>query len=224
MASQDNYICGTGANDATVGTEAWSNPTNIQADDGTYATVPLTDFNMQSNYIKGSNFSHTVPTGSTILGIKFTFELSRAALAAGTVVIISAKCGKGGTIGGSEKAASEEINTTDTYYTFGGIADLHGLTLSPADVNASNFLAVCSLKVTVTASGNNQCDVCKNTVYYTDIGEIITAVHPPMDQPQAREPAIIVSYFGRPMVELFGRLWPIYSQTRAAKCLQPCFS
>lgn len=36
-----NTLVGTGANDSAVGTVAWTNPTNITADDGVYATVTI---------------------------------------------------------------------------------------------------------------------------------------------------------------------------------------
>jgi len=39
MATQGPNITGTGANDASVGTNAWSNPTNITVNDDTFAAV-----------------------------------------------------------------------------------------------------------------------------------------------------------------------------------------
>ena len=44
MADTGATLPGTGANDATVGTKAWTNPTNIQADDANaaFADVGLT--------------------------------------------------------------------------------------------------------------------------------------------------------------------------------------
>lgn len=147
MASQGPLITATGADDATVGTLTWSNPTNVQANDTVYATAtstqltqPIfisvklvkggtiqgndnadsaattssdvfylygsatdlwgltladTDINASnfgcvfslkwntaspqtSHYIKGTNFSFSVPSGATINGITAELEVHNA--------------------------------------------------------------------------------------------------------------------------------------------------
>lgn len=52
----------------------------------------------------------------------------------------SIKIVKGGTIVGTDKAnTGTELNTTDTYVSYGGSSDLWGTTWTPSDINASNF-------------------------------------------------------------------------------------
>lgn len=72
---------------------------------------------------------------------------------ASAVVFNSVKLVKGGTISGNEKATGA-VTTTDAYYTFGGAADLWGVTLTDTDVNASTFGVVVSLKATGYATIN----------------------------------------------------------------------
>lgn len=168
MASQGPNGAGTGADETSVGTVAWSNPGNITAEDGSYATATLTALNEQSHYLKASNYGFTIPTGATIDGVEFEFLASKTAFT-GDIVCESAKIGKGGTIGGNEKAASEALTTTDTWILFGGPTDTSGLTLSSTDVNATDFLAVLSCKMTSGGpAGNAQCDHVRVTVYYTE--------------------------------------------------------
>src|SRR3989344_7524296 len=72
-------IAGTGANDATVGTEAWETPEEITVagggDDGAYADTGVMAKSEVSNYLKATNFGFAIPDGSTILGI--TVEIDR---------------------------------------------------------------------------------------------------------------------------------------------------
>ena len=102
--------------DSSVGTEAWSNPTNAEAADGSFATAWV-----------GSISAYFGPNGTGVADE-------------------GAKLVVGGTIVGSLKL-SNLIGTpsygnypaTLTYITYGGPTDLWGQTLSPSDVNASNF-------------------------------------------------------------------------------------
>jgi hypothetical protein len=50
--------CGTGADDATVGTQAWTNPGNITADDASAAVAAVLGAT-QTHFLKGTNFGAT---------------------------------------------------------------------------------------------------------------------------------------------------------------------
>ena len=65
---------GTGANFASIGTNAWTNPTNITASDDTYATNATAG---ETQGLRGSNLGYAVPSTATILGI--TVEVERKA-------------------------------------------------------------------------------------------------------------------------------------------------
>jgi len=46
---------------------------------------------------------------------------------------------KGGTVQGNNKATGTELTTTDTIISYGGSSDLWGVSLTPTDINSSNF-------------------------------------------------------------------------------------
>ena len=57
MADTGWVLAGTGANDNSFGSVAWSSAGNITGDDNSDATVALGDeFASTSNYLKGTNY------------------------------------------------------------------------------------------------------------------------------------------------------------------------
>lgn len=132
-------LTGTGANDATIGTQAWLNPTNITTDDTDNASVALNGSagTPTSQYLTATNFGFSVPVGATILGVTASFNRKRDALG-GVVSDNAVKLVKGGTVTGDNKAG-QSWSTTQSTQTYGGPIDLWGTGLTVADVNASNF-------------------------------------------------------------------------------------
>jgi len=63
----------------------------------------------------------------------------------GAVTFGTVKLVKGGVVSGDNKAAGT-LTSSFTDYTFGGPTDLWGLSLDPADANASNFGVAVSLE------------------------------------------------------------------------------
>lgn len=125
---------GTIVNDNSYGTEAWSNPSNAAASDNSYAIVTIVGVGaVSSNYLKATNFGFSVPSGATILGITVTKEGYFSGSGGGNS---NARLVKGGTPSGDVK-----INGfgAESVITVGGSTDLWGLTLTPADINDSNF-------------------------------------------------------------------------------------
>jgi len=59
---------GTMADDATVGTVAWSNPDRAKSLADGNATAVLSSLGV-SHYLKATNFGFSIPTGATIDGI-----------------------------------------------------------------------------------------------------------------------------------------------------------
>jgi hypothetical protein len=167
---------GTGADDATVGTVAWSTPTNAQgAVNSTYAQASnsTAGTSPQSHYLKLTNFGFSLPVGATIVGIKVAF--AGAAMDSGspddatqkqttdTVV----KLVKGGVVSGTNKARADATWAT---VAFGGDADLWGLALTKADVEAANFGVVISVTLfkdsSALGSAVAKVDAVEITVYY----------------------------------------------------------
>jgi hypothetical protein len=130
-------IAGTGVDDASTGSVAWSNPGNVTADDASVATAVLPGPHDLSHYLKATNFGFAIPVGATINGIEATVE--RSSDGAGIQVDSIVSLVKGGVIGAVNRAVFTSIPGSSTAKTFGSPSDLWGVTLTPADVNAANF-------------------------------------------------------------------------------------
>jgi hypothetical protein len=155
-------IAGTGANDATVTGTGWTNPGNVTADDGSYATVTVA-LNAHSQYVKGTNFGFAVPGGATIVGIVAEVERN---VPAGNAIDFSVRLFKAGVATGSDLAAYS-WPATDAVATYGSSSELWGTTWTPADVNAATFGVGISVKGHSAFAVNPQVDYIKITVYYS---------------------------------------------------------
>jgi hypothetical protein len=174
MSSQGPLNAGTVADDSSVGTVAWSNPTNAQgAADTVYATIAVNG-PMTGHYLKATNFGFTIPSGATINGVVVEFRRSdsNGILTDGTIKLV-----KGGVVSGTNKSAGATWPTSDTWNSFGGTTDLWGLTLTDTDINSSTFGVVLSPTISGLTSGFTpaQVDAIRITVYYTASGGTITA-------------------------------------------------
>ncbi len=164
MATAGPNICGTGADDAAVGFITWNNPSNITADDSSYATLS-TIATGQTHWIKATNFNFSLPsTTSSVDGI--LVEWKRKGSAAACIRDNSKKLVKGGTIQGSDLSASANWPTTEAYESFGGSSSLWGLTFTYTDINASNFGAV-SQGLCLANGQTASVNCCRITVTYT---------------------------------------------------------
>jgi hypothetical protein len=151
--------CGTGADDSSVGSLAWTNPGNITASDNTYATGagPGT-----SHYLKATNFGFSIPSGATINGIQVEWERKSTG---GGCTDSSVKIVKGGTISGTDQSAGATWSTTESFVSFGGSSNLWGTTWTDTDINASTFGAV--LSFTTIGPTTQSVDSCRITITYT---------------------------------------------------------
>lgn len=142
MAVTAYKFAGTGANDASFGSQAWSNPGNIVSDNGSDATAAEGDHT--TNYLKGTNFGFTstdIPVGSTIDGIELEYERFQEE---GIAVIENnrLRAVKGGSVIGSNVSGMNMILWsvgTPEVITEGGATNLWGTTWTQADVTASDF-------------------------------------------------------------------------------------
>ena len=125
-------------NDAAIGDNDWTNPTNAEAADGVYATV--TEGNIDSHYLKVSGFGFSIPAGSTIKGVTVKITRHGSTGGASSGADGSLLLAKAGVLGGTDKADTVTAWTgTDTTITYGGSFDLWGNTLAPSDVNNTGF-------------------------------------------------------------------------------------
>lgn len=164
MASSGPNSPGTLANDATVGTIAWTNPGNAAASDNVYATSSSSGA-FTTNYLKATNFGFSIPVGATIDGI--LVEVEKSGNGTTTKFDNSLKLVKGGVIGGTDKTTVDTWPLSDTYVSSGSSSDLWGETWTAADINASDFGFSISAKNTGSSAQTIYLDHIRITVYYT---------------------------------------------------------
>ncbi|MBI5057011.1 MAG: hypothetical protein HZB61_10395 [Nitrospirae bacterium] len=155
-------------NEASVGTIAWASIPYAATPDGNYAFVTL-DAGQISNYLKTTDFKFNIPTTATIKGVlvkvKAYAEATVAAQALKNVKLV-----KAGAISGNNNGNGGSIQTTPIEHSFGSSIDLWGLSLTPADVNASSFGCVVGVE---SAAGANDTETYIEsiaiTIYYNTI-------------------------------------------------------
>jgi len=140
---------GTGADDASLGTVAWSNPANITSSDNSRASASVGDASI-SHYLKATSFGFSIPSGSAINGIVVEYECHNTASAGGAVVEDnSIKLVKGGAISGDDKGDGTDwpfLAASESYLTKGSSSDQWGLSWTATDINASDFGCAISAK------------------------------------------------------------------------------
>ena len=155
-------IAGAGASVDTGSSPAWGTPGNIPASDDSDATMGDSSAISSSDDLKGSSFGFAIATDATIDG----FEVAVEGAGFGTVNIIYVTLGKDDSTLGTPLTPSQALTSSDAVYTFGGSAELFGLSWTPAEVNASTFQA----RIRVSTGGAFQSasiDAMWVRVYYT---------------------------------------------------------
>ncbi len=115
---------------------SWNNPTNSLSSNDTYATASLFLNGQQTDALRVATFGFTIPSLATVNGV--TVEIERKSSMTNTIkdYIISIRKG---TTDSNNKSTAAFWSTTESYVTFGGPADLWGLTLTPDEVNETTF-------------------------------------------------------------------------------------
>jgi hypothetical protein len=172
-------ICGTGANDASAGTEPWNNTGNITVDDAAFASPNGTQWanGEFTNYLMATNFGHAIPAAATIHGVEtrhqvkesygFPLKLARISVVIGGVVK-------------DTNILPGEVDTTNAWvdYDYGSASELWGEAWTAAIVNAAN--TGCVLQSVKRAFGNatHECDAVWMKITYQDCA--CPADHPPV--------------------------------------------
>jgi hypothetical protein len=133
---------GSSINDASYGNLSFSNPGNASGSDNSRASanVLATLLTGTTNYLKATGFNFSIPPGASICGIRVEIEKRAGGLSlAAWIRDDRVQLIKGGVITGNNQAIASDWSGTEAYHTYGGITDLWGTTLDPADVNASDF-------------------------------------------------------------------------------------
>ncbi len=151
MATYGPNSPGTTGNNASVGSISWGTTDNAKVSDNSYATAALL-VTQQSHYLSCSNFSFAVQSGDTIQGI--TVEIERKAGLSVGISDANIRLMVGGVPAGDNKSAGAAWSTTEAYVSFGGAADLWGLTPTFSQLNASNFGVLISCVGDATDTGS----------------------------------------------------------------------
>jgi len=154
---------GTGSNVEGVGTIAWQNPNNIQETGTPSAKVKL-NISQISNYLQGTNYDFSIPSGATIDGIEV--EIRRQGSIAGIKDNIVSLV-KGGSVVGKNKATDDDWSNSLENVNYGGSDDLWGETWTADEINDENFGLVVSVKSNVTEEKIIYVLHMQITVYYT---------------------------------------------------------
>lgn len=148
MASTVATFPGTGADDAGVGTIAWSDPGNVTAEDGATVNAVLATGEI-THYLLATNFGFSIPSGSTINGIVVSWRKQGAF----SVMDHRVRIIKGGVIGSTDKASISPWSSSLANTSYGtGTTDKWGETWTAADINAATFGA--AIAATEPGSGN----------------------------------------------------------------------
>jgi hypothetical protein len=131
------------ANDASIGTVAWTDSDSVLESDDFCAKAVFASAGI-TQYLKVSGFGFALPTHATITGIQVFIE--RRSAVASTVCDTVVSLVKSGAIAGDNKAVADFWIGTDADQAYGGSSDLWGETWTAADINDADFGVVISAK------------------------------------------------------------------------------
>lgn len=149
----------------------WANPNRSDLSDNLYSRTTMSSGQV-SKYLLVQDFGYTIPLTATITGVEVTVE-KHADISPG-IVDASMKLYDGSSPVGTEHALATDWPTSDGITIYGSPADMWGLTLTPADVNSSDFGVMISASCSVPAA-TAFIDQVVVTVYYSDPSSCVLA-------------------------------------------------
>jgi hypothetical protein len=130
------------SDDNATGVYTFSSPSNAAVSDNNRTTAAATIglFSGNTHYLKATSFGFSIPGNANICGIEVQIEKSASNISLlATVNDNVVRLMKAGLIAGNNYATSSDWSTSESYFTYGGPADLWGTTWTSSDINASNF-------------------------------------------------------------------------------------
>lgn len=160
---------GTCADDSSVGSVAWANPTNAQgACDTVVSTTGTLVPGALSHYLKATNLGFSLPSNVPILGI--TVVIRKSASSSTNVTDGHVRIVKGGSVSGDDKPSGTEWANSLTDSTYGSGSDLWGLSWTPSDINDSSFgVVIAAFNNGITGSRTASVDCFTVTVTYPSL-------------------------------------------------------
>lgn len=169
MAAQGpNSPTAASQNNGNGGSYSWGTITNVYTSDNAYALSSVGPGGI-SYQVLVTGFGFSIPPTATIDGVEVSIERKKTGSGSATINDNLIKLVKNGTVSGNSKSTGATWPTSDTTATFGSSSDLWGNTLTPSDINNSNFgvaIAVSCFSVKFPATAN--IDHVTITVTYTD--------------------------------------------------------
>jgi hypothetical protein len=162
----------TAANDSSIGTTAWNNPTYGTTSNDSKADVSLAKNAGVSQALKATGFGFAIPTNARIDGIKVEWEKSdNLDGGAGDTVDNAVRIVKAGAIGSTDLSNATGWTQTDTFVSYGGASELWGDSWTAGDINGATFGAAISAKNAKQSGGGAATiayiDSVRITVTYT---------------------------------------------------------
>jgi hypothetical protein len=162
-------------NDAGVGAVAYSSPSSISSSNNVRAEADALAvlFAGSTQYLKATGFGFTVPSYASICGIVVEIEKRDGGfLSVGTGIRDSeVRLVKANVVSGTNLATSNNWPSGEAFYTYGSDNNLWGNTLTPDDVNASNFGVAISAQFNGIAAllPSAQIDNIRMTIHYNPV-------------------------------------------------------
>jgi len=154
-------------NDATVGSIDWNVPVNAKSSDNIRSNANALVLGDISNYLIVEDFGLTIPANASICGIEVEIEKSALGILS-TIKDNEIKLVSGGTVMGANRKLNTNWNNNDSYETYGGNNDMWELSLTPGDVNSSNFGVAISVSLNaVSVLPVARVDHLRIIIYYT---------------------------------------------------------
>ena len=148
-------------------TRAWINPINAKTNGNGWANVTLPPTEASSAYLQIQNFSFNIDSSATINGV--IVEVEKRANRSNEIYDYSVfLMNSSGQNDGLDYAnTSTSWSTTNTYFIYGDVNDLWGMTLTPSIVNNINFGVAFSAVGGGLHNAIASIDHVRMTIYYT---------------------------------------------------------
>jgi hypothetical protein len=161
VADTGFVLCTAATDLGDVPNVGWGSVGNIVSSNDVYANWSASSAK-NADTLKAFTFNLDIPDGATIDGVETRVE---AKATAGAITIGSVRIGKSDAVLGTAKTPGDALTSSDATYDHGGAADLWGLALSEAEVEASTFQI--RYVFAMGASSTINVDAVWVKVYYT---------------------------------------------------------
>lgn len=173
IADTGFVITGTAITDSSYGDRRWNNEDNAETDDNNRASVTLASPSSfdESEYLKATNFGHSIPAGATIDGIEVQHRRENTDSSDDCHEERIRLVDELGAIGTTDRADGADLpNATEETVQHGGSTDLWGDTWGETDVEDTDFGFVIAFMHTSGGSLTIGVEAMWTKIYYTESG------------------------------------------------------